>query len=147
MISDDFDVVNNLNLDKILFKFVILIDRKIWPSTNYERIMVMMVGVLGGLTMLTTFACVKFMPVGDAMTLIFTNPLFTMLFAACFMGHRLSTLKIISSKYLLQLSKLHDSDVFIYIDYLYLFNKFFFYSRCINGRHHFGYQTPISFSG
>ena len=70
--------------------------------------MVMMVGVLGGLTMLTTFACVKFMPVGDAMTLIFTNPLFTMLFAACFMGHRLSTLKIISSNYLLQLSKLHD---------------------------------------
>ena len=67
-----------------------------------------MVGVLGGLTMLTTFACVKFMPVGDAMTLIFTNPLFTMLFAACFMGHRLSTLKIISSNYLLQLSKLHD---------------------------------------
>merc|ERR1719323_2852655 len=31
------------------------------------------------------------------MTLIFTNPLFTMLFAACFMGHRLSTLKIIST--------------------------------------------------
>ena len=73
--------------------------RKIWPSTAYERIMVLMVGVLGGLTMLTTFACVKFMPVGDAMTLIFTNPLFTMLFAACFMGHRLSTLKIISSKF------------------------------------------------
>ena len=77
--------------------------RKIWPGTAYERIMVLMVGVLGGLTMLTTFACVKFMPVGDAMTLIFTNPLFTMLFAACFMGHRLSTLKIISSKSLINL--------------------------------------------
>ena len=77
---------------------ILLTGRKIWPSTNYERIMVIMVGVLGGLTMLTTFACVKFMPVGDAMTLIFTNPLFTMLFAAMFMGHRLSTLKIVSSK-------------------------------------------------
>ena len=60
--------------------------------------MLCLVGAFGGLTMLATFACVKFMPVGDAVTLLFTNPLFTMIFAAAFMGHRLSTLKVISGK-------------------------------------------------
>ena len=37
-----------------------------------------------------------FSQVGDAMTLIFTNPLFTMIFAAIFLGHRLTLIKNIS---------------------------------------------------
>ena len=37
--------------------------------------------------------------VGDAMTLIFTNPLFTMLFAAIFLGHRLTFIKNVSGEY------------------------------------------------
>jgi drug/metabolite transporter (DMT)-like permease len=32
--------------------------------------------------------------VGDAMALIFTNPLFTIIFAAIFLKHRLSAIKI-----------------------------------------------------
>ena len=37
-----------------------------------------------------------FSKVGDAMTLIFTNPLFTMIFAAIFLGHRLTLIKNLS---------------------------------------------------
>ena len=40
-----------------------------------------------------------FLKVGDAMTLIFTNPLFTMLFAAIFLGHRLTFIKNVSGEY------------------------------------------------
>ena len=93
--------------------------KKIFPATWYHQILVIVVGILGALSMLTTFACVIFMPVsslfpnltnylfescglcffskvGDAMTLIFTNPLFTMIFAAIFLGHRLTLIKNLS---------------------------------------------------
>ena len=92
---------------------------KIFPAAWYHQILVIVVGILGALSMLTTFACVIFMPVsslfsnltnylfesywlcffskvGDAMTLIFTNPLFTMIFAAIFLGHRLTLIKNLS---------------------------------------------------
>ena len=59
--------------------------------------MAVFVGIFGSLTTLTSFACLKFMPVGDAMTLIFTNPLFTMIFAAIFLGHRLTCIKNVSA--------------------------------------------------
>ena len=68
------------------------------PTTWRKRIMLCVIAILGGFTMLTTFACVRFMPVADAITLIFTNPFFTMLFAAVFLGHRLSILKITSGR-------------------------------------------------
>ena len=68
------------------------------PTTWRKRIMLCVIAILGGFTMLTTFACVRFMPVADAITLIFTNPFFTMLFAAVFLGHRLSVLKITSGR-------------------------------------------------
>lgn len=71
------------------------------PTTWRKRIMLCVIAILGGFTMLTTFACVRFMPVADAITLIFTNPFFTMLFAAVFLGHRLSVLKITSAMGLL----------------------------------------------
>ena len=68
------------------------------PTTLHKRLMLCIIAILGGFTMLTTFACVRFMPVADAITLIFTNPFFTMLFAAVFLGHRLSILKITSGR-------------------------------------------------
>ena len=56
------------------------------------------VGLFGSLTMLTAFASVKFIPVCDAITLIFTTPLFTMILAVIFMKERLTVLKIVSGK-------------------------------------------------
>ena len=49
--------------------------------------------------MLTSFACVKFMPVSDAITLIFTAPLFTMVIAAMFMRERITVIKAIAGKF------------------------------------------------
>ena len=57
--------------------------------------MVILVGMLGSLTMLTAFTCVILMPVSDATVLMFTTPLFTMIFAAIFLKERLTVLKII----------------------------------------------------
>ena len=39
-------------------------------------------------------SCVTFMPLGDAMTLLFTAPLSTMIAAAIFLGHRLRLYRI-----------------------------------------------------
>ena len=63
---------------------------RIVPSTIYERTMIFFVGLFGSLTMLTSFASVKFIPVSDATTLIFTVPLFTMILAAVFLKERLT---------------------------------------------------------
>ena len=68
---------------------------KLWPKTMFERIMVILVGMLGSLTMLTAFTCVILMPVSDATVLMFTTPLFTMIFAAIFLKERLTVLKMI----------------------------------------------------
>ena len=39
--------------------------KKIFPATWYHQILVIVVGIFGALTMLTTFACVMFMPVSS----------------------------------------------------------------------------------
>ena len=65
------------------------------PKTSNQRIMLVLVGISGSLMMLTSFACVRFMPVSDATTLIFTSPLFTMILSAVIMKERLTVLKVI----------------------------------------------------
>ena len=54
----------------------------------------MYVGLLGGLMVICAVSCVTFMPLGDAMTLLFTAPLSTMIAAALFLGHRLRLYRI-----------------------------------------------------
>jgi len=66
------------------------------PRTNYQRFMVALISLVGALTILSGFACVKFMPVGDGTTLMFTVPLFTMIFAALFLKQRLTIIKSIA---------------------------------------------------
>ena len=65
----------------------------IWPKTCLQRVMLILVGISGSLMMLASFACIKFMPVPDATTLMFTSPLFTMIFSALIMKQRLTYLK------------------------------------------------------
>ena len=45
-------------------------------------------------------SCVTFMPLGDAMTLLFTTPLSTMVLAALFLGHRMRLFRIICCLFL-----------------------------------------------
>ena len=61
--------------------------------------MLILVGISGSLMMLTSFACIKFMPVSDATTLMFTSPLFTIILSAVFMKERLTYLKALIGKY------------------------------------------------
>ena len=74
----------------------LIIGENFWPSSTYQRIMLCMLGLFGSLTMLTSFASVKFMPVADAITLIFTSPLFTMILAAIFMKDKVTIIKTVS---------------------------------------------------
>ena len=54
-------------------------------------------GFLNGLIVICAVTCVSFMPLGDAMTLIFTSPLSTMIVAAIFLGHRMRLYRIFNA--------------------------------------------------
>lgn len=71
------------------------------PSHVSHRIMTLGVGVMGALGIFGCFTCVLFMPVGDATTLQFTNPLFTMIIAAVFLRQRLTIIKALSGTVLM----------------------------------------------
>ena len=58
------------------------------------KLVILLQGFLGGLMIICSFSCVLFMPLGDALTLIFSNPLTTMILAAIFLGHKLRLFKI-----------------------------------------------------
>ena len=57
--------------------------------------MLVSVGILGSVMTILSCACVIFMPVSDATTLMFTAPLFTMIFSALIMKECLTFLKVV----------------------------------------------------
>ena len=69
-----------------------------WPTVgdhpNRIRALVIFQGVWGALMIICSFSCVLFLPLGDALTLIFSAPLSTMVMAAIFLGHSLRLYKI-----------------------------------------------------
>ena len=69
---------------------------KILPTSVYHRIMLSLIGLFGSIIMLTSFISVKLMPVPDAITLMFTTPLFTIMFSALFLNDKVSWIKAIS---------------------------------------------------
>ena len=69
---------------------------KIVPASGLDQLMTLGVGLLGSLAILGCFASVSFMPVGDATTLMFTVPVFTILFAAVFLRQGLNVIKVVS---------------------------------------------------
>ena len=89
---------------------------KLWPKSVFERIMVILVGLLGSLTMLTAFTCVILMPVSDATVLMFTTPLFTMIFAAIFLKERLTVLKMICGNLILYHITLFKLEFFVFLN-------------------------------
>ena len=52
---------------------------------------------MNGLIVICAVTSVTFMPLGDAMTLIFTSPLSTMIVASIFLGHRMRLYKIFNA--------------------------------------------------
>ena len=70
----------------------------LWPKIGENpqklRVLIVFQGIFGALLIICGFSCVLFMPLGDALTLIFSAPLSTMVTAAIFLGHRLRLFKI-----------------------------------------------------
>ncbi len=76
-----------------------------WPSLEQvslkAKIFMVIQGVLGAIMIMTAFCCLSFLPLGDALTLMFTSPLSTMIMAAIFLGHRLRLFKIFFGLFLM----------------------------------------------
>ncbi|XP_023321638.1 uncharacterized protein LOC111696300 [Eurytemora carolleeae] len=51
----------------------------ILPPSNKDRVLVVLQGLLSGVRVFLQFACLSFMPLGDALTLVFTEPLWTII--------------------------------------------------------------------
>ena len=87
----------------IIFGVMCIIKRNsIWPTCE-RKIQCLMIfqGVLGSVVMICAFSCMLLMPLGDALTLLFTEPFSTMFMAAIFLGHRLRLFKISLGLFLL----------------------------------------------
>ena len=70
----------------------------LWPCIghrpNFVRGLMICQGILGGIMVIFSFACMTMMPVGDALTIVFAAPISTMIVAAIFLGHPLRLFKI-----------------------------------------------------
>ena len=70
----------------------------LWPSVGqrpkFVQSLMISQGLLGGLMVIFSFACIVLMPVGDALTIVFAAPISTMITAAIFLGHRLRLFKV-----------------------------------------------------
>jgi len=49
------------------------------PGSTKDKILVVLQGLLSGVRVFLQFACLSFMPLGDALTLVFTEPLWTII--------------------------------------------------------------------
>ena len=69
----------------------------IWPSIGERpkmvRAMIVLQGLMSGFMLIAAFYSIIYMPLGDAMALHFTSPLFTMIMAAIFLSHSLRLYK------------------------------------------------------
>ena len=102
---DFLDVlVFRASIQVILFGILgIIFKNRFWPEWTPEMqkkkyflkcFLLIFQGICSALTLCFTFVAVTKIPLGDALTLIYSNPLFTMALAAIFMGERLRLFKI-----------------------------------------------------
>jgi len=99
--SGEILVVKGILQTLIMAAIVYIKGHTIIPTQVSHRIMTLAVGIMGTMCTFGCFACVLFMPVGDATTLMFTNPLFTIIFAAVFLRQRLTFIKVLSGTVLM----------------------------------------------
>jgi drug/metabolite transporter (DMT)-like permease len=67
-------------LQTVLVLIGILSSRtKLMPHSIKDRVLVVLQGLLSGARVFLQFACLSFMPLGDALTLVFTEPLWTII--------------------------------------------------------------------
>ena len=95
----DTMLVRSLTQVFILSLVIMYKGLSIFPNHGEEnmikiRILTIVQGFWGAIMITCGFCCVLFMPLGDAMTVLFTTPLSTMIMAAIFLKHRLRLFKI-----------------------------------------------------
>ena len=69
----------------------------IGDNPTKTRLLVIFQGICGGLMVICSVSSVTFMPLGDAMVLIFMAPLSTMILAAIFLRHTVRLYKIVNA--------------------------------------------------
>jgi len=68
-------------------------DSNLLPSTFATRIYVAIQALLAGIRLYLNFRCLAFLPLGDALTIIFTEPLFTVVLSLIFLRVRIGVWK------------------------------------------------------
>ena len=139
----------------IIFGLICIIKRNsIWPKCE-RRIKCLMIlqGVLGSIVMICAFSCMLLMPLGDALTLLFTEPFSTMFMAAIFLGHRLRLFRISLGLLLLIGVVLVIQPPFIFPDYKDVIQNYFIKSQfhtwlqIQTSRKEFNYRTKFYYIG
>jgi len=83
-------------LQTVIMALVIVASRRpFMPSKRLDQGLVILQGLIGGLRILLQFACVLYMPLGDALTIVFTEPLWTILLSRIILSIRISAWKMI----------------------------------------------------
>jgi len=78
-----------------IMAFVIVVTkRKFFPEKRLDKILVLVQGVFGGAKTLFQFACVLYMPIGDALTIVFTEPLWTLILSKLILKIRIGMWKL-----------------------------------------------------
>ena len=71
------------------------------PLGTSDRVLVMLQGLCSAARVFLQFSCLQHLPLGDALTLIFTEPLWTLLASRLLLGSRISAWKVAFSLVLL----------------------------------------------
>jgi len=80
----DMDALEMLLIRSLLQTVVVLVGllsakSHLLPTSTKDRVLVISQGLLSGVRVFLQFACLSFMPLGDALTLVFTEPLWTII--------------------------------------------------------------------
>ena len=68
---------------------------KLEENSTRTKIVMIVQGFLGGLMIIMSFGCVRLMPLGDASTLLFSSPIFTMILACLCLNHKLVPIRVL----------------------------------------------------
>jgi len=68
-------------------------DDKLLPDSHKEKFLAIFQGLMGATAFISSLASVSFMPVPDALCIIFASPVVTIILSACILGDKLNSLK------------------------------------------------------
>ena len=102
-IIDDGEVLATYSIVKILLmsSIAILKGHSFFPDKTWDKISLLVMVVFGSLSLFTAKECIQFLSMRDAIAIIYSKPLFTMIFARIFSNYRLSPTKFVACLLLL----------------------------------------------